>query len=105
LSVPLSHRFKHCLSNFRSATKYDIFIYFMLVCLQRNVYCIENKFHFLFVCPVYADIRKRHVIDGWLRNYVSEHLFVQIITDTNIQYIFALARYLDAAFKLKDSLL
>jgi len=42
LSVPLSYRFKHCLSNFRSATKYDIFIYFMLVCLQRNVYFLEK---------------------------------------------------------------
>jgi len=73
---------------------------FCPICLQRNVYCIENEFHFLLVCPVYADIRERHFIDVWLRNYISEHLFVQIMSDTNIESIFALARYLDAAVKL-----
>ena len=78
---------------------------FCPLCLKRNVYCIENEVHFLLVCPIYADIRERHFIDGWLRSYISEHLFVHIMADTNIQSIFALARYLDAAFKLRDSLL
>ena len=77
-----------------------VYYRFCPICLQRNVYCIENEFHFLLVCPVYADIRERHFIDGWLRNYISEHLFVQIMSNTHIQSIFALARYLDAAVKL-----
>ena len=68
------------------------------------MYCIENEVHFLLVCPIYADIRELHFIDGWLRSHISEHLFVHIIADTNTQSIFALARYLDAAFKLRDDI-
>jgi len=92
MSSPFLYRFKHCLSNFRCSghqlrigngrhMKTDRSLY--PPCLPRNVYCIENTFHFLLVCPVYADIKERHFIYGWLRNYITEHLFVQIMSDTN----------------------
>jgi len=96
VSVSLSCRLKHCLSNFRCSghqlmiekgrhMKIDRAYRFCPLCLQRNVYCIENEFNILLVCLIYADIRERHFIDGWLRNYISEHLFVHIMYDTNTQ--------------------
>ena len=94
-SVPLQYRLKHGLSNFRCSChqlmiekgrhmKIDRTYRLCPLCLQRNIYCIENECLFLLVCPVYADIRERHFIDSWWRNYTSEHfLYKACMTQIN----------------------
>jgi len=114
LSTPLSYRLKHCLSNFRCSghqlmiekgrhVGIDREYRFCPLCLHRNVYSIENEFHFLLVCPVYNHIRDQCFMNNWLECTISEHLFVLIMSDTRQQAIFALGRYIDVVYKLRES--
>lgn len=38
---------------------------FCPACLDRNVYVIEDIFHFFMVCPLYTDLRNIHFEPSW----------------------------------------
>ena len=33
---------------------------FCLFCLERNVYSVEDEFHFFMLCPLYTDLRDKY---------------------------------------------
>ena len=68
LSIDLSYKYRRILANFRcSAHKLMIERDRHLgidrncrncpICLKRNVYVIEDEFHFMMVCPEYGPLR------------------------------------------------
>ena len=67
-------------------------------CLKRNIYTIEDEYHFLMVCPQYEDIRYIYFPENML-NYVTIDKFYNFISSRNEQMITSLAKYLYYAFE------
>ena len=74
------------------------------LCLKRNVYSIEDEYHFLMVCPYYEDIRYKYFPDSMLEN-VSLNKFYNFLKSKNDMIITSLAKYLYYAFKQRKILL
>ena len=75
---------------------------FCQYCLNCNVYAIETEQHFLMICPLYDDTRHKYFKDSWLNSVSCERTFINIMTDNKQSSIFALARFLKAAFEMRN---
>ena len=75
---------------------------FCQYCLNRNVYTVETEQHFLIICPLYDDLRQKYFIDSWLNSIPCERTFIYIMADNKHSSIFALARFLKAAFEARN---
>ena len=73
-------------------------------CLKRNIYTIEDEYHFLMVCPQYEDIRYIYFPENML-NYVTIDKFYSFISSRNEQMITSLAKYLYYAFERRKIML
>ena len=114
LSLSLSFVQKRVLSNFRCSShslmiekgrqrNIERHLRFCEFCLGRNVHAVEDEVHFLLYCPLFEELRQRYFSDDWLRQIACEQLFANIMSSTGQNDIFALAKYLENAFKLHDS--
>ena len=72
-------------------------------CLDRNVYTIEDIFHFFMVCPLYQDLRNIHFKPMWQRQ-ISVHKFYSIMKSNDVESIFSIAKFLVDAFELRNSI-
>ena len=111
LSLPLSYTFKKVLANFRCSghnlmiergrhLKIDRGLRYCQYCLSKNRYTLENEFHFLLVCENYNELRQTYFPHDWKNSDISEDLFISIMSDTSTRNIYALCRFLMAAFEL-----
>ena len=72
-------------------------------CLFCNVE-IEDEFHFILKCPVYVDLRKKHIKKYyWERPSVFK--LTQLISSNNVKELCALGKYIRDAFQLRSTLL
>jgi hypothetical protein len=105
LSISLSYIYKKILSNFRCSghrlmiergrhLNIDREFRFCEFCLERNVYSVEDEFHYLLVCPKLNALRHKCFLQQWLDCVPSERLFIRIMSDTTPKGIYALCRYL-----------
>ena len=74
------------------------------LCIQRNVYILEDEYHFLMVCPEYEDLRYNFFPENMLTN-VNLNKFYSFMTSKNEHVITSLAKYLFHAFQKRKSLL
>lgn len=70
-------------------------------CVERNVYTIEDEFHFFMVCPAYEDLRNIYFKLNW-RNTISLHHFYSIFKSSDDKSIFAISKFLLGAFSLRN---
>jgi len=114
LTVPISYKFKRVLANFRCSghnlmiekgrhLKIDREFRFCEHCTQHNIYVIENEMHFLIECPLYSDLREAYFPTKWVNRTDSDHLFVEMLTDTSYANILALSKFLYSAFEKKTN--
>ena len=76
---------------------------FCPACLDRNVYVIEDIFHFFMVCPLYIDLRNIHFKPSW-RLHVSVQKFYSIMKLTDADGIFSISKFLVSAFELRNTI-
>ena len=74
-------------------------------CLNRNTYIIEDELHFVLICPLYDNLRKRYFPQHWNNNLPTKHLFNTIMQCQNKTLFHILARYLKWAFEERQSYL
>ena len=65
---------------------------------------VEDEFHFMLKCPVYASIRKQ-LINGYYWRRPSMYKLVKLFNTTKRKEIIALAKYVYQAFKLRRELI
>ncbi|MEW8544974.1 MAG: reverse transcriptase family protein, partial [Candidatus Thiodiazotropha sp.] len=112
LSVDLSYACRRTLANFRCSghtlmiekgrhMQIEREYRFCPFCVERNVYSVEDEFHFFMVCPTYQDLRNMYFKPHW-HNMISLHHFYTIFKSTDDQSIFAISKFLLSAFALRN---
>jgi hypothetical protein len=71
------------------------------LCLQRT---IEDEFHFILECPVYNNIRRQY-IPHWYRTRPNMIKFIDLLSSSDVQILYRLAKYLIKAFEERKTLL
>ena len=69
--------------------------------LERNVYSIEDEFHFFMECSVYGQLRNMYLYPNWRQNVTLQH-FYTIMKLENDQSIIAASKCLISAFSLRS---
>ena len=65
-------------------------------CKESGTYVIEDEYHLVLCCPLYADLRHCY---SWLTNRNSSfEFFIEIMNDTNEEHIVQFATFLDKSF-------
>ena len=115
LYIDLSFRYRNALAKFRCSSHslmiekgrhmdLDRLYRNCPLCIQRNVYILEDEYHFLMVCPEYEDLRYNFFPENMLTN-VNLNKFYSFMTSKNEHVITSLAKYLFHAFQKRKSLL
>ena len=72
--------------------------------LRKCIYCdineIEDKFHFVIVCPKYTYLRNKY-INKYYINRPSMFKFVKLLNSTNVKTLNNLAIFCNKAFKVR----
>ena len=114
LFIDLSYACRKTLANFRCSGhnlkiekgrhhKIDREYRFCPACLDRNVYVVEDIFHFFMVCPLYYELRNIHFKPSW-RLYVTEQKFISIMKLTDVDSLTSISKFLVSAFDLRNSI-
>ena len=74
---------------------------FCLFCLERNVYSVEDEFHFFMECPLYTDLRDKYFKQEWKLN-VSLYKFYSILKLSDTSSIFDISKFLVSAFEIRN---
>ena len=70
-------------------------------CLERNVYFIEDEFHFFMLCPMYDELSNVYFYPCRKRN-TTVNLFYIIMESKGGQGIIAMSNVLVSAFFFRD---
>ena len=76
-------------------------LWFCSLCDSRD---IEDKYHFIIVCPVYNEIRKKYISQYYFR-HPSVFKFINLMQENRSCIIRKLSKYVFEAFQLRNSLL
>ena len=71
-------------------------------CELRGSTCIEDEFHLVLNCPMYAEIRQRY-LSVEIINRPSYNMFIQIMTSQENNHIINFATFLNECFKKRES--
>ena len=74
-------------------------------CLKRNVYVIEDEFHFVLVCPLYDELRHKYLMDIIGNQYITLNLFYTMMSEYNRKSVIAMAKYIYDAFTTRKTFL
>ena len=77
---------------------------FCPVCMETNIYVVEDEYHFFFECRIYDEIRNSYFKRSWIRNK-SLNMFYTIMESKNVENILKIVNYLKHAFALRNSIL
>ena len=72
----------------------------MRLCKCCNMKVVENEYHFLLVCPLYADIRKRYFAN-YFCHWPNMFKFKSLIKSQNCKTLYNLSKYIKNAMKLR----
>ena len=78
---------------------------FCQMCLKRNVYIIEDEFHFFLVCPAFDDIRELYFKPEWKNATTTKQTFYNIMSSNAKSDILSVAKYLLSSFSPRKELL
>ena len=73
-------------------------------CQLCNMNDIEDEYHFIFICPLYYDIRLKYIKPYYFR-YPSMLKLIQIFTSQSVKVLSNLAKYLTHANKRREHLI
>ena len=75
-----------------------------MLCLRRNAYTVEDKFHFLLVCPHCDKLMTFYLPSDWKNEYPSPVMLCSIVSDTRSYQIKSLAKIFDRGILIKKLL-
>ena len=82
---------------------YDKITYNECVCERCNNNLVEDEYHFLLVCPLYSDIRKKHIpVFYWSPPTIIK--FKQILCRTDLKCLNQVASYISEALTRRSEL-
>ena len=73
------------------------------ICRYCNLNMIENEYHFLLVCPLYGDLRRKYFKNYYCR-WPTLNKFDDLLSKQTKQMTLNLSKYLYFAMKLRDSM-
>ena len=114
LSIDLSYICRKTLANFRCSrhnlaiekgrhTNVEREYRFCQFCLQRNVYVVEDEFHFFMLCPMYDTLRNMYFKPQWKAN-ISVQKFYIIMQLSDARSLFLISKFLVSAFEFRKSI-
>ena len=65
---------------------------------------VEDEYHFLLICPVYGDIRKKY-INAYYYRRPSVFKFIDLLQCSGVYVIKRLSKYIYEAFILRNSMI
>ena len=71
-------------------------------CTFCDINDLEGEYHFVLVCPVYADLRKEY-IKKYLYKKRSVHKFIELMSTKNNSILKNLSKFILEAFKCRSS--
>lgn len=74
------------------------------LCLKRNVYVVEDEFHFFYVCPFYNEMRQIYFKPQWNKT-ATINSFYSVMSKKDKELLFATSRFLLSAFAYRNELL
>ena len=114
LNTGLSYILQKTLANFRCSS-HDLMIEksrhlsidreyrFCPICKSKDIYIVEDEFHFFFHCSVYEPGMKYFRL-YWLRNR-NLHTFYAILKRNKKDTVYKVAKYLSESFALRKEIL
>ena len=113
LSIDLSYICRKTIANFRCSShnlaiekgrhnNVEREFRFCKFCLQRNVYVIEDEFHFFMVCPMYNTLRDMYFRPEWKMN-INEQKFYRIMKLSDARSLLLISKFLVSAFEYRKS--
>lgn len=114
LTLNLSFKFRNALAKFRCSTHslmiekgrhtgLDRIYRNCPICLQRNIYTVEDEYHFLMICPEYDLIRYEFFPENMLVNICLDK-FYKFVSSKNEETVTSLGKYLYYAFERRKSI-
>ena len=114
LSIDLSYICRKTLANFRCSshnlaiekgrhTNVEREYRFCQFCLQRNVYVVEDEFHFFMLCPMYDTLRNMYFKPQWKAN-ISVQKFYIIMQLSDARSLLLISKFLVSAFEFRKSI-
>ena len=70
--------------------------------MQRNVYVVEDEFHFFMVCPMYNTLRDMYFRPEWKMN-INEQKFYRIMKLSDARSLLLISKFLVSAFEYRKS--
>ena len=115
LTVDMSYALRRVLANFRCSSHVlmiekgrhlglDRHLRVCSLCQEEGRAYIEDEYHFFFDCKVYENLREFYFKQSWLQRRNTQ-TFYSIMSSTNGNDIISVARYLQAAFVHRNTLL
>ena len=116
LNIDLPFVYRKVLANFRCSRhslmieagrhqNIDRYLRFCQMCLKRNVYIVEDEFHFFLVCPAFDDIRELYFKPEWKNALTTKQTFYNIMSSNARIDILSVSKYLLCSFSLRKDLL
>ena len=116
LKIDLPFVYRKVLANFRCSShslmieagrhqNIDRNLRFCQMCLKRNVYIVEDEFHFFLVCPAFDDIRELYFKPEWKNALTTKQTFYNIMSSNAKLDILSVSKYLLCSFSLRKELL
>ena len=110
LEVIYDKKFRSALSRFRLSShqlmiekgRYNNIPVDERICRFCNMNQLENEYHFLLICPLYHNLRKRYLKPYYCR-WPTLNKFDTLMTSKNKQELLNLGKYLHFANKARDS--
>ena len=71
-------------------------------CLGRNVYTVEDEFHFFMLCPAYEELRNQYFPQHWRQNITVQHFYNIMKLQTELE-MHIVSKFLISAFSLRNT--
>jgi hypothetical protein len=109
LTKPIPDQYKECISKSKLSChmlEIEKGRYFNIPeCNRKCKLCsniaIEDEYHFIFICPVYENLRKLYIFDKYYYEKPSMYKLLQLFSNTNTSVICNFGKFLYKASKLK----
>ena len=110
LSLQIENKYKVALTRFRTSS-HDLFIESrrydrtdrnLRICKSCNMSKIEDEFHFLLVCPMYRELRRKY-LKAYFCHWPTLHKFDILLSSTSFKTVLNLSKFIYYAMKIRIS--
>ncbi len=71
------------------------------ICMCCNMFCIENEYHFIMICPAYRQLRLKY-LPRYYCSWPNKNKFMSLMKCTRRSTVYNFVNFLKNAWKLRD---